>query len=1439
MVNQTFVDLDRRFVQMDDQLRGDMDDWSCAGPGVGWDALLKEPRAIVLAEAGAGKTQEIKAAIRKLRLDGKHAFFMRLEEVSDGVTAASFDERDTGDLRGLDEWLDGNDAGWLMLDSVDEARLTSAKNFERAVKLLASKLGDAALRANIIVTSRASEWRPTSDLLLVNTYLPLPEIIQRPPEPNPDGFEPLLDAISDQVDGSEEQRQARIFSLLPLDEPRICELARHFGVNEPRTFYNAVEQADAVGFASRPKDLEDLAGYWITNGSIDGRLALVVNDIELKLKERDRDRADKRLLAPIAARSGARTLAAAASMLRDQQFCVPDNDGGLKGIDVSAILNAWSDGDCQTLLSRPIFDEAIYGRVRFHHRSVREFLAAEWVLGLLRKGNSRRRVEQLFFKTQYGIELVIPAMRPLLPWIALEDERIRNKTAKIAPEILTEGGDPGKFSREFRARLIEDICARHATAGTGRLLDSGAVRRMATRDLGSAISELLTLYEGNDVVRISLLRMAWQGAMVECLEQAKAFALNISYDGTTRSAAIQVVAATAGQAELAQFRDNLLASIGERDLVVFGECLRSLGKILDLKRAIEGASSLLGPDKYGFQLLTVRFVEYTNELSLAECRTALDEILVKLQEAPFKDGRNYRVSDKAYWLLPVGARACERLVEARDPFALSPTALDIISLTEKAALYDRSSIKTDLGAKVKAWSDLNEHLFWHQISTERAKGRVIRNWWQVSEPLSFWQISSADFGRLVAQIGQKQEDDRFVALSAAFECLPAEAREENIALIREAIGNNPNLAARLEEFLDPSPSPEQLEAQRRRLEHAEEMDRHELEREAQLERWKTQISQNLTLLSAVSSGGITRAQLYMLEALRDLDLDRNRLAHANWQGLVPSHGDEVVQAFKDGAQRYWRHYVPQLRSEGLEAINSTPHQTYLGLTGLEFNSQEEGWLDALSSDDAKLATRYALCEMNGFSDWLGSLAERFPSEVVEVLFKEIGWEFVQDDPDSYVIDDLVWHGEQLRPIVGPQLLTLLSSQEPRSLDVLRGALKIVSTDPKVTDAELAVLAEAKVKALTSSDNTALWVALWLTVQAPEAIAFFDSYLVGLTESNAQKFTMAVSSAFLSHDHDWVSKRENFKTPSSLKRLYEIFCRHIKRSEDTKRVHLRAYSPEGRDHAQRERDLVLRLLGEIEGKEAFIALMELANTHADQDIRPYIRSAALARAEADANLKPWTAADFHAYENDLDRSPGSSRELFELVWNRLLDFKEELEEGDDSIASIVHKTGAETVQRNFFGKLFRDRANGRYFAPNEEELADAKRPDIRIHAPDVHGPVPIEFKIADSWTGPKLFERLQNQLVNDYLRDARSSYGIFLMSNRGVKRQSWEHPVTLQMLTFEELCIELQNFADDYIAKRPDIDGIKVVGIDLTKRLQERRPDQHPRERRRAPGKTTA
>ena len=89
-------------------------------------------------------------------------------------------------------------------------------------------------------------------------------------------------------------------------------------------------------------------------------------------------------------------------------------------LDVSKILPDWGAEERATLLERPLFSFASYGRVRFHHRSVVEFLAAKRLDELLDRGVSIKAIKRLLFtETAQGATVVRPSMRPIAAWIAL------------------------------------------------------------------------------------------------------------------------------------------------------------------------------------------------------------------------------------------------------------------------------------------------------------------------------------------------------------------------------------------------------------------------------------------------------------------------------------------------------------------------------------------------------------------------------------------------------------------------------------------------------------------------------------------------------------------------------------------------------------------------------------------------------------------------------------------------------------------------------------------------------------------------------------------------------------------------------------------------------------------------------------------------------------
>lgn len=142
--------------------------------------LLDELRVVILSEAGSGKTEEIREAARRLRAEGKAAFFLRLEHI-----VADFDTAfEEGTLEEFQAWLASSEQGWVLLDSIDESRLRSPLDFATAMRKVSKQLATAKQRTHLLITGRAPAWRPKTDLELCDKLFP---VADRPTAAAPDG----------------------------------------------------------------------------------------------------------------------------------------------------------------------------------------------------------------------------------------------------------------------------------------------------------------------------------------------------------------------------------------------------------------------------------------------------------------------------------------------------------------------------------------------------------------------------------------------------------------------------------------------------------------------------------------------------------------------------------------------------------------------------------------------------------------------------------------------------------------------------------------------------------------------------------------------------------------------------------------------------------------------------------------------------------------------------------------------------------------------------------------------------------------------------------------------------------------------------------------------------------------------------------------------------
>jgi hypothetical protein len=376
----------------------------------------------------------------------------------------------------------------------------------------------------------------------------------------------------------------------------------------------------------------------------------------------------------------------------------------------------------------------------------------------------------------------------------------------------------------------------------------------------------------------------------------------------------------------------------------------------------------------------------------------------------------------------------------------------------------------------------------------------------------------------------------------------------------------------------------------------------------------------------------------------------------------------------------------------------------------------------------------------------------------------------------------------------------------------------VIQDSSTADVDIAKLASRKSKTLKRLDHAAHWFAVWVGVDPDSAIPVLARRFDDITELKERAaFAMRFVTQLLGGrrgDASMVSTA--FHAPKYLKRLYLLMHQHIRAEEDIKRAGTGAYSPGLRDDAQDARNSLAELLHHIPGKEAFIALTEIAKAHPDETHRPRFALLARAKAEMDADISAWSPHQLREFHDKLERTPENHRDLAELARLRLLDMKDDFENGDSSIAKMLRDVKLETEMRKFLGRELRDKAFGRYSIPQEEELADAKRPDLRFHGANFDGPVPCELKLADKWTGPVLFERMENQLCGDYLRDNRSSRGFYILMHQG-KKKSWEIPDSAKFVDFDGLVIALEEHWETITLNYPGVDHIEVIGIDLTKR----------------------
>ncbi|HEY3657612.1 MAG TPA: hypothetical protein VGL34_21765 [Steroidobacteraceae bacterium] len=169
----TYVALDRRFVAWREEegspiLR--LRDPRLYADDVDWGELQKHQRVVILAEAGSGKTEELRAQARALASEGSFAFYTTVHNAAIEGFAESLSDAERGRLAA---WFASDTPAWFFIDSVDEAKLGRIQ-LSTALRKVSDGIASGLRRAHVVLSGRITDWEFRVDLDRFTELLPLP-----------------------------------------------------------------------------------------------------------------------------------------------------------------------------------------------------------------------------------------------------------------------------------------------------------------------------------------------------------------------------------------------------------------------------------------------------------------------------------------------------------------------------------------------------------------------------------------------------------------------------------------------------------------------------------------------------------------------------------------------------------------------------------------------------------------------------------------------------------------------------------------------------------------------------------------------------------------------------------------------------------------------------------------------------------------------------------------------------------------------------------------------------------------------------------------------------------------------------------------------------------------------------------------------------------------
>jgi hypothetical protein len=1430
------IHLDRQFVRWDGETAIDVDlarYMESYSGSYDWEGLLKRRRVVILAEAGSGKSTELAQQAKRLSVEGQTAI-TTLQKI--GQRGSLQSALGKAEWRRFEKWQSSAEPCWLFLDSVDEA-----KRAEYVLLDIFSDVADAidgySTRIHIVLSGRVSDWEFKRDLKTLLERIPLPPLDEKLEPVSAD--QALINAVrNDQRKKDPEPAEKPLVVVMAaLDRARIETFARAKGITDVDRLFAGLDGQNLWSFVRRPTDLDWLAGYWRTYGRFGSLQEMLDVSITERLKETNLSRARTDELEAAKARMAIERIGSALVLQKLDTIVVPDTDGEARKdvafLDLRDIAPDLTPGEQTALINRAIFDPATPGFVRLHNDNqgaVRGFLAAKWLVRLRKSGNlAVSRIFELLFAETYGVKLVVPSMRATAAWLALWDAETAQEIVARDPRLLMDAGDPSSLKLEIRVNALDGILRTAVEDEHFAVPDQDSLRRFAQPDLAAYVRDRWATLKASAGARAVLMQLIQLGKLDGCADIAEEAVQSGFSDRYTPIFAGRALLSTGSVTQLQRYIQFLLANaelihpsviwdaldelyprlVAAKDLLTFMRSVRS-----------KGGGGGLDLGYYGPRL-GARIPDSESALVIVE--GLLDRLVVK--DDIYGESAN-RDDEQILETLEVAAARCANLIPSTHlPNSIVDAAIRVGESRRMGRPHGGVPAKEalDLASQINATPERRRLALWRCADRFRlSKEKPLEYPWQLEFIRLGPRIIAADIDWLIEDIASRSDENdlRFATTGAMM--LWRRSDESPVLLARIRAANPANVVQHtIDSWLAiPRCDPEETKF---KAKQAEREAKNAIDQARADQSWidfrnELQGKPESLLDFRKPEDGMVDSRFYHLwRLLSRLGENSSHYAIAEISPLRPLFGDAVVEAFRVSMIQYWRLLKTTLPSEvPPEERGTSRANDLLGIFGvtLEAGSNPE-WAGTLNHEEARLATRFATRELNGFPKWIEDLAVAHPDVVKDTLWHYVEVDLEPTNQAEYPahLQDVVGAGTSVVTLVAPLMLDWVEANSEVSGSTLDMALRLIARDP-ATLAAAVPLASRRILEPCSRSTRAAYIGLVYAYDAASATNLLLQALDTMSGNDQMLLTQAVlPRAFGSR-----SRLDQFKLSpvpfSSLERLVMLAFGQIRPAEDKVRPRLEVYSPDERDQAEDARSGLFKTLVDTPGYATYAAIQRFRKLPDFPVWERRLRELAFQRAAADSESDALRTVDVLTFEKSHELVPATSADLQRVGVARLRDIEHQLLHGDFNQGLTVARLPDEVDVQNWFADKLASMQGNSYSLEREPHVAEEKEPDIRLTSlRDPRAKSPIEIKVAGSWSLQQLEDALTTQLRGRYLRDKDNRFGILLVVHNTVRPKGWRKGKGY--LHFADLICHLNTIAREMASADALAPQMIPVGIDLS------------------------